>query len=160
MGRLLDLSTHCSSFDERKIADEFGYSQAHFRRHCRDALGESARSFLLRIRLERAAMRLAAGHSVASAGEACFETRETFTRAFASHFGCAPSVFQRLNKDLLLRFPCDASARDGTQRSVKIRTAIASYTTFLYDGPILLGRTFSDGRIDWRSSFRRDARQT
>lgn len=158
--RLLAISTSCSSLDEREFAREFGYSQPHLRRLCRESIGESAHSFVLRIRLERAAMRLAAGHSVASSAlEAFFESREAFARSFAAHFGCAPSEFQRLNRNRPLHFPAEVASPGESQGSVKVRIADSTYTTFLYDGPILLGRTFSDGRIDWRSNYRRDARR-
>jgi hypothetical protein len=42
---------------------------------------------------------------------------------------------------------------------VKVRTGENFFTTYLYEGLILLGRVFSDGRIDWRSDFRRAARK-
>lgn len=145
---------------EATIAAGFGYSQPHFRRLCLDAIGESVHSFVLRIRLERGAMSLTAGQSVASAARgAVFESREAFSRAFASHFACSPSGFQRLNENVPPDFPANSVAQRQSLRSVKVRTADSSYTRFLYDGVILLGRTFSDGRIDWRVNFRRDSRK-
>ncbi|MCC7433215.1 MAG: helix-turn-helix transcriptional regulator [Methanoregulaceae archaeon] len=157
--RLVEVSSLHQPLDEATLAHEFGYSRPHFRRLCHSAIGESAVSFVRRVRLERAAMCLASERSVASvARDAGFQSREAFAKAFYSHFGCTPAELKRLNCGDSLRFPTSISAI-WDQVSVRVQTADFSFTTFLYDGVILLGRTFSDGRIDWRSDFRRDARR-
>jgi AraC-like DNA-binding protein len=95
--RLLAMSRYLQPFDEPALADESGYSLPQFRRHCLYTLGETGHSFVVRLRLERAACRLAStGQPLPRVGTAAgFKAREAFTRAFGCHFGCPPSEFRR-----------------------------------------------------------------
>lgn len=77
------------------------FSPFHFHRIFRGLVGESVMEHVRRLRLERAVHQLrATGLSILDiALEAGYETHESFTRAFRSQFGLAPS-----------------SARDGVRR--------------------------------------------
>lgn len=69
------------------------FSPFHFHRVFRGLVGESLMEHIRRLRLERAAHRLrTTGRSILDiALEAGYETHESFTRAFRSQFGLAPS---------------------------------------------------------------------
>jgi AraC-like DNA-binding protein len=155
---LIDIAAAGESTPVTSIAERFSFSSAQIRRLCKAILGETADSFALRLRLERAAGQLAeTDHAVALvAKEAGFAAREPFTRSFSAHFGCSPSDFRHFNHDARLAFPGQvlASGRD-FERSVVVATSASSRTRFLFDGPIFLGRVFSNGFVDWRSEFRR-----
>jgi AraC family transcriptional regulator len=72
------------------------FSSYHFHRVFRGIVGESLHEHIRRLRLERAAMRLknSALPVTFVALEACYETHESFVRAFRSMFGEAPSRFR------------------------------------------------------------------
>jgi len=73
------------------------FSPYHFHRIFRGMVGESIRSHVRRIRLERAARRLldTDDRVIAVALAAGFESHAAFTRAFRSFVGCSPSQFRR-----------------------------------------------------------------
>jgi AraC family transcriptional regulator len=72
-------------------------SEFHFHRVFRAIVGESAMSHVRRLRLERAArlLRTSDRKVIEIALEAGFDAHEAFTRAFAAHFGLAPSDYRR-----------------------------------------------------------------
>jgi AraC family transcriptional regulator len=76
----------------RTLAARAGWSPFHLQRTFRRVAGESPKRYVLRLRLEYAAARLANGEeSVLSVGLASgFGSHEVFTRAFRRHFGCTP----------------------------------------------------------------------
>jgi len=78
------------------LAWEAGLSRYHLARVFRAALGESIRSFLIRIRLERAAYRLLeTNRSVTDlAEEAGYGGLEAFTRAFSRAYGSCPTDYR------------------------------------------------------------------
>jgi AraC family transcriptional regulator len=78
------------------LAEQAGFSQFHFHRIFREFVGEPIKEYVRRLRLERGAYRLKISqdtvlHIALNAG---FKTHETFTRAFAQHFGVTPSEFR------------------------------------------------------------------
>jgi AraC-like DNA-binding protein len=149
--------------NDEGVALRIGYSPAQARRFCMELLGETACSFATRLRLERAAGRLAAERTTTAevVPESGFQTREAFVRAFASQFGCAPAEFSRLNRGEAMRLPGYVLATDGTwNRSVRVISRRGLPVTFMFDGPVLLGRVLPYDVIDWNPSFRRRARTT
>jgi len=155
---LAELSQTAQPPKEQALAFVFGYSQRQFRRLCMGALGETASSLVLRLRLERAAGQLAGSDASIEAVANCagFASREGFSRAFASHFGCAPAEFRSLNEGMELPLPGHVLATGGLiPASALVRTGQDTWSKFLFDGPILLGRVFSTGAIDWRSQIRK-----
>jgi len=91
--------------DARTLAELAGFSTYHFHRIFGGMMGESIGEFVRRIRLERAAWRLAKGAAVTeTAFEAGFESHEAFTRAFRTAFGVPPKVF-RASRQLVFHLP-------------------------------------------------------
>ncbi|MGE4424187.1 MAG: GyrI-like domain-containing protein [Pseudodesulfovibrio sp.] len=93
---LLHIQSH---LDENLSLDELAaltcFSPTHFHRIFKGMMGETVADHIRRIRLERAALRLASGHhSVTGAAfDAGYETVESFSRAFKKMFGCPPSKY-------------------------------------------------------------------
>jgi AraC family transcriptional regulator len=75
-------------------------SAFHFHRVFRAVTGESVMEHVRRLRLERAARRLRRGDApiLDLALEAGFGSHETFTRAFAAHFGVPPSSYRSAHR--------------------------------------------------------------
>ena len=73
------------------------FSPYHFHRIFRGMVGESVKTHIRRLRLERAALHLKTTRRPVTrlAFEAGYETHESFTRAFRDMFGVAPSVYRR-----------------------------------------------------------------
>lgn len=71
------------------------FSPIHFHRIFKGMMGETVTEHIRRIRLERAAQRLACGTSSVThaAFDAGYETVESFSRAFKKMLGCSPSAY-------------------------------------------------------------------
>jgi AraC family transcriptional regulator len=79
-----------------ELAREAHFSPYHFHRIFRGMLGESVKGYVRRLRLERAAMRLAHTSQAVTriALEAGYETHESFSRAFKVLFGVSPQGYR------------------------------------------------------------------
>ena len=79
------------------LAREWGYSSSHFHRLFTETVGETPKAHVERVRLERAAFRVAVeGSSFLEIALAVgFRNHETFTRAFKRRFGMAPMAYRR-----------------------------------------------------------------
>jgi AraC family transcriptional regulator len=79
------------------LAREWGYSPSHFHRLFTEAVGETPKEHVERVRLERAALRVAISDDtfLEIALSVGFHNHETFTRAFKRHFGMTPSIYRR-----------------------------------------------------------------
>ncbi len=80
-----------------RLAKLAGLSVFHFAREFTLASGETPKQYTLRLRLERAALRLLLHHgSVLSVALDCgFANHETFSRAFHRQFKMSPSVYRK-----------------------------------------------------------------
>jgi AraC family transcriptional regulator len=78
------------------LADRIGLSAFHFHRLFSAIAGEPPATYLRRLRLERAALRLQHSRLPVTdiAFAAGYQTHESFTRAFKSRFGVPPSRFR------------------------------------------------------------------
>jgi AraC family transcriptional regulator len=80
-----------------ELADIACFSPYHFHRIFSGMIGESVKSHIRRLRLERAAVTLKLGEAPVTdiAFHAGFETHESFTRAFNAMFGLSPQRFRQ-----------------------------------------------------------------
>lgn len=93
------IRTHIQEpLDRETLAAVAGFSIPHFHRVFRARVGESAISYVRRLRLERAARKLRMGAiditEVALA--AGYDTHAAFSKAFKQQFGLSPSEFRQL----------------------------------------------------------------
>lgn len=79
------------------LARQYGYSPFHFHRFFSNVIGETPKRHVERLRLERAAYKLAiTGESVLSVALSVgFRSHETFSRAFKRAFGHTPIGYRR-----------------------------------------------------------------
>lgn len=86
-----------------KLADIACFSPYHFHRIFSGMIGESLRSYIKRLRLERAAVTLKRSDERVTdiALNAGFATHESFTRAFNSMFGISPLAFRKTHQAFL-----------------------------------------------------------
>jgi AraC family transcriptional regulator len=79
-----------------RLARLAGLSRFHFLRQFRAVTGETPKQYVLRLRVERAALRLLlVRSSVLDVALDCgFHNHETFTRAFRRRFGTSPSEYR------------------------------------------------------------------
>ena len=85
--------------DREQLADVAGFSVPHFHRIFTAHVGESAISYVRRIRLERAArkLRMGAVDITEVALAAGYDSHAAFSKAFKQQFGLSPSEFRQLN---------------------------------------------------------------
>ena len=81
------------------LAEVAGFSVPHFHRVFTAHVGESAISYVRRLRLERAArkLRMGAVDITEVALAAGYDTHAAFSKAFKQQFGLSPSEFRQLN---------------------------------------------------------------
>src|SRR5512143_582595 len=84
--------------DRETLAAVAGFSIPHFHRVFTAQVGESAISYIRRLRLERAArkLRMGAVDITEVALAAGYETHAAFSKAFKQQFGLSPSEFRQL----------------------------------------------------------------
>ena len=84
--------------DRGTLAAVAGFSVPHFHRVFTAQVGESAISYVRRIRLERAArkLRMGAVDITEVAFAAGYDTHAAFSKAFKQQFGFSPSEFRQL----------------------------------------------------------------
>ena len=84
--------------DRETLADVAGFSVPHFHRVFTAHVGESAISYVRRLRLERAArkLRMGAVDITEVALAAGYDSHAAFGKAFKQHFGLSPSEFRQL----------------------------------------------------------------
>lgn len=84
------------ALDLTALAERAALSPLHFHRIFRGMVGETPLELHRRLRLERAAARLASSEAPVTsvAFDAGYETHESFTRAFRAAYGMAPTEFR------------------------------------------------------------------
>lgn len=85
--------------DRETLAEVAGFSIPHFHRVFTANVGESAVSYVRRLRLERAGrkLRMGAVDITEVALAAGYDTHAAFSKAFKQQFGLSPSEFRQLN---------------------------------------------------------------
>jgi AraC family transcriptional regulator len=83
--------------DLAALAERFGYSPFHFHRMFTNGVGETPKTHIARLRLEKALLLVVATDEtfLDIALATGFQNHETFTRAFKRKFGSAPRDFRR-----------------------------------------------------------------
>ena len=84
--------------DRETLASIAGFSIPHFHRVFTAHIGESAISYIRRLRMERAArkLRMGAVDITEVALAAGYDTHAAFSKAFKQQFGLSPSEFRQL----------------------------------------------------------------
>lgn len=98
LSTLLYIQTHLEQdLSLAVLAQRVGFSPYHFHRIFREVIGEPAKEYIRRLRIDRAAYRLKiSDEKILQIGlDAGFKTHESFTRAFHRQFGITPSGFRR-----------------------------------------------------------------
>lgn len=97
------------------LAADYGCSPTAFHRLFKDATGETPHEHVNRMRLERAAYKLAiTNSSVLDVALAVgFKNHETFTRAFRRRYGESPAAWRRASSDALSKRSDKPQAPDG-----------------------------------------------
>ena len=85
--------------DRERLAAVAGFSVPHFHRVFTAQVGESAISYIRRLRLERAArkLRMGAVDITEVALAAGYDTHAAFSKAFKQQFGLSPREFRQLD---------------------------------------------------------------
>jgi AraC family transcriptional regulator len=85
--------------DRARLAAVAGFSVPHFHRLWRAHTGENAATYVRRVRLKRAALKLRMGavDITEVALFAGYKTHAAFTRAFKQHYDLSPSQFRALD---------------------------------------------------------------
>jgi len=97
MPTLLDIQGNLDArLSLARLATERGYSPYHFHRMFTEAVGETPRAHVERLRLEKAAYKLwiTSETVIDVALSVGFRSHETFSRAFSRYFGVAPQSFR------------------------------------------------------------------
>jgi AraC family transcriptional regulator len=84
--------------DREVLAEVAGFSVPHFHRVFTAQVGQSAVTYVRRLRMERAArkLRIGAVDITEVARAAGYETHAAFSKAFKQQFGLSPSEFRKL----------------------------------------------------------------
>lgn len=109
-GDLLDLLRHVRRHLDaapslHTMAARAGWSPFHLHRAFHRVVGETPKQYVLRLRLERAAVRLATTRRPLAALAAAegFGSHEVFTRAFRRRFGCTPVRYRMVARTRIPR---------------------------------------------------------
>jgi len=95
---LVHIQTHLADdLSLETLAQLSGLSPFHFHRRFRELIGETAKQYTQRLRLEQAAyqLKMQPAQIVDIAFGTGYRSHETFARAFRRHFGVTPSAFRQ-----------------------------------------------------------------
>ncbi|MFT3890673.1 MAG: AraC family transcriptional regulator [Anaerolineales bacterium] len=88
----------CEPLNREMLAEVAGFSVPHFHRIFQAEVGESAASYVRRLRMERAGrkLRMGAVDITEIALAAGYDSHAAFSKAFRQHYGVSPSEFRQL----------------------------------------------------------------
>lgn len=100
LNRVIDYiqNHYADNLDLIKLADVACFSRYHFHRVFRALVGETVHEFVRRVRLERAAHKLALDRykSITEIALECgFSSSQNFARCFKAYYGSTPSIFRK-----------------------------------------------------------------
>ena len=128
-----DLSLH-------RLSEIANYSPFHFQRVFTDAVGESPKQYVIRLRLERIAhyLKVFPDLSISELSDKSgFQSLSTFSRAFNNYFGLSAEDYRKMTNDEYRKF-CKTNSK-------KCKTAVANT-------PDLCIRDFSlDEIMEWKN---------
>jgi AraC family transcriptional regulator len=149
------------ALDLAELATPACMAPLHFHRVFRGLIGETPLQLHRRLRLERAAWRLAAHQDsvLRIALDAGYDTHESFTRAFREAFGRSPMEHRALARGVTTQAACDTAARKLSNRLQAAcgLHADGGYADFPSDPFALLthyGALTMDVKITTRPAFR------
>jgi AraC family transcriptional regulator len=124
----------------QRLSEIANYSPFHFQRIFTDAVGESPKQYVIRLRLERIAhyLKVFPGLSIFELSEKSgFQSFSTFSRAFTGYFGVSAEEYRKMTNDEYRKF-CKTNSK-------KCKTAIINT-------PDLCIRDFSlDEIMEWKN---------
>jgi AraC family transcriptional regulator len=138
------------------LSEQASLSPAHFQRTFRALVGETPKSYVSRLRLERAAFRLLIHDATLLdiALDCGFQNHETFTRAFRRRFGMPPARYRTWMRTSPQQRPDAAAEPPGDAYSIsatKIRRLHRAHLAFIrHVGPYeQVADTLFDALEDW-----------
>lgn len=118
----------------KDIAREAFLSEFHFHRIFKSLTGETVKEFLLRLKIERAALRLK--HSQDDIGQVAFENgyenHETFTRAFKKYFQLTPQEYRNAIQQITIKKQLDYQSKEISLEKLKIDEPSLKYLPDLH----------------------------
>lgn len=123
-----------------ELAQVACFSPYHFHRVFKAFVGESVMEHVRRLRLERAALKLAHGNeAVTMLGfEARYENVESFSRAFAGHFGMSPMAYRQLARKSRV-FPDGVFEEERAKRKRRVLELVEVPVVKVEDFPARVG---------------------
>jgi AraC family transcriptional regulator len=126
----------------QRLSEIANYSPFHFQRVFTEAVGESPKQYVIRLRLERIAhyLKVFPGMSISDLAEKSgFQSLSTFSRAFTSYFGVSAEDYRKMSNDEYRKF-CKTNSK-------KCKTSVINT-------PDLCIRDFSlDEIMDWKNKI-------
>jgi AraC family transcriptional regulator len=141
------------------LSTQASLSPAHFQRTFRALVGETPKSYVARLRLERAAFRLLIHDATLLdiALECGFQNHETFTRAFRRRFGMPPNRYRAWVRTQVTPHPDPAAEPPGDAYSISAtkicRLHRADLAFIRHVGPYeSVPETLFDSLEDWATA--------
>lgn len=99
------LESHLSdpTLSNQRLAQQAGFSEAHFRRLFTKRYGIPPRQYLLELRIRKAKQLLCEGVAITAVSEACgFDGLFHFSRFFKKRTGLSPTAYARMSRDQII----------------------------------------------------------
>lgn len=135
MNRIDDVKTYIYQHTDQllnreQLADLVGFSVPHFHRIFSAENGENIATYVRRVRLERAAVKLMMGavDITEVALEAGYKSHAAFGKAFRQHFGFTPSQFRGLDFQIALQTLSNGKPKNKDKKELPMTTYVLLYT--------------------------------